>query len=270
MKLVPNFAKFAGAAVVAALAAGPALGTPLFTVDESVVPNALDATVTADKLNGSYNELLTINADGSFATSAYGAFTSYVVGGSDIDSQLGAYSALGDGTDFRYRLYFAFESTGSFLPPNGFTGATGSFQLWLDPLRDTAGSFAGATGADGVTSANVGDDILLASAANVLYGTGVVADPGAYEIVWDDFTLNTGAGSVPYFISPDPFYMQVLVDGDFDAFSPSLGTYVPGTQQTFTVRGDVSAVFLPEPGTLALTGLALGALGFVTSRRRTA
>lgn len=264
------------AVVTSVLAAPVALATPLFKINEGVIPDVGSPPVrTADKLNGSYDELLTIFAPGNFATQAYGDFTALVNGPSSVNSRLGGVfdsvgytgdSTSGDPFDkVLYRLFFTFEATGFLTGPGQFSGGSGTFKIWADVERNTKSTF-GATGANALSLANDGDDILLASATNVVYGTGNVVNPGAYEIVWNDFTLTTTGES--YFIDPIPFYMNVLVDGDFDQFSPNILGHVLGTQVNYSVRGDVSAVFVPEPGSLALAGLAL--VGLAASRRRKA
>lgn len=261
--------------LTSALASTAAFAAPSlpFKIDESVIPDVGTVPVrTADKLNGSYDELLTIFAPGNFATQAYGDFTALVNGGSSVNSRLGgvfdqttyAGDSTGDAFDkAQYRLFFTFEATGFLTGPGQFSGGGGEFKIWADVERNTKSTF-GATGAVDLALANDSDDILLATATNVVYGLGNVVNPGAYEIVWNDFTLTTTGES--YFIDPVPFYMDVLVDGDFDQFNPNILGHVLGTQVNYSVRGDVSAVFVPEPGSLALAGLAL--VGLAAARRR--
>ena len=57
-----------------------------FTVNETVVPGAdlvpgaADPALVADKLNGSYQEVLTVTAPGQFSAQAFGVFSQFLSG----------------------------------------------------------------------------------------------------------------------------------------------------------------------------------------------
>lgn len=237
-------------------AAAGAAPIPLndFVVNEGSVPGASANTFTADKLTGSYAERLTLNEDGTFDTAAYVNFAGFVKndGLTNVPSQLNALNG--------YNMYALFTSSGTFSGGT-FTGTTGSFSLYIDPDQDT--TFAvGASGAIPVATGNDSDDYVIAISDSLLSAVGIVGNPGAYDLLFGAFTLT--AEGANYFTLPRPFYLITNVDGDFDNFIPAVGTPID-------VVGDVSAIFLiPEPGSLALAGLALAGLGLSTRRRKTA
>lgn len=242
----------AAVAAAFAFAAAPASAEFMdFQVNEGSIPGAEANTFTADKINGAFTEWVTLTPtgvdSGTFSATAVGNFGQFL-------SNEGTTNLLGLRLNQDYQLYALFSATGTYSGLN-FTGVTGQFTLYIDQDLDT--TWDTSTGV--VTNGN-GTDIEIASSATLTSGTGsLTAAPGAYDFKFTNFTL-TAAGE-DYFFDPSPFYIDVQVNGDNDVFTGS---------NPIKVTGDVSAVFIPEPGTLALAGLALGAMGFVTRRRRAA
>ncbi len=225
-----------------------------FEVNESVYSNG-NASVVADKLNGSYFEELVFDGTGGFSTGAFAHMTSLIAndGTTPVNTSVLGVNVGGLG----YAMYAVLTATGTADPTQTeFFATNATFNLYIDPSFDTISDDL----LNGTVSDASGDDILIGSASAVTNAYGQYDNgTGNFNFDFTDFAL-TAEGEL-YFISPEPFYSYVTVNGDFD----TLGN-LP------RITGDVSANFLstpvsvPEPSTVAV--LALGLVGLGMSARR--
>jgi hypothetical protein len=248
-----------------ALTAGTAnAATLVFTVDESVVPGAgAFGQFPADKLNGFYDETLTINADFSFDTNAVAQFEAYALNNGPTGTGL---IGCGEGINPAcYSIYSTFEASGQLNPGTGvFSASSGNVALYLDPSQDSTVTVA-ATGAGSPTIVDPnGDDILILSSNTLGDGQGTIVPPvgGFFDLTFINIVLS--AFGQQYYPDLPIFNLAATVDGDFDTIpaNPAPGTY--------TVGGDLSAVFVPEPASMTLFGMTLLGAGLAARRRRSA
>lgn len=262
-----------GAALaVASLGLGATAQAGVFTIDDSQLglTDSPIGPVEADRITGGYDELLSIDGDGTFDAIAFVNIGQYFLGGSSVNNRL---SGFGDDADMFYGLYGLFESSGTFDPVSGeFTGATGTISLYLDPDLDTSFGFAGTDALDGFDLNGEGNDIFVGSSELLLRGSGSFepgeGDIGSFELVFGEWALSD-EGSM-FFTAPVPFYTQVRITGQFDFIEG----FDPGeTRSTFDVVGsaDLRAQGeVPAPGVLSLFGLGLLGLAFMARRRQSA
>lgn len=225
-------------------------------------PNVGVTGFSADNLTGAYYEKVLITGIASpgvytFASTIIFDINGYDFGGNGVTSLLNSPGA--------YDVYAVVTATGTLDATTlTFSAATSDLSIWGDPTNNTSlgqGAINNDLTLNGLGLAG-GDTLLTQGAAFVSGSGGSGANGGqdGFAITWTDLEL-TAAGT-NFFIAPYPFYIGVYSDGDVDDFS------VEQVGQVIELNGQASAnFFIPEPGSLALVGLALGAAGLAAKRR---
>jgi hypothetical protein len=263
----------AAAAALGLASAGATAATVFndFQVDPSNYSNKTQ--FTADKITGNYSEVITLNNDGTFNASLKWEAGQFVK-----DDGVNALAPVRTGLGATYGLYALYQASGTFSTIGGVTTFTtnaglGNLSFWIDPQADSYDTFTAPLTGAGAWTVGGAADILIAtgtpqagsgmldpSSPSCSSGAGAGINCGSFGTTVS-FALND-AGKA-FFVDPVPFYNLSFQSGQFNNFQ------VSGTQ---SVNGSLDVVFstastVPEPGSLALLGLAAVGLG-VSVRRR--
>lgn len=278
MKSVPRFVRVLYAAAIssALLASTPLLAAPLFSINENSVPGTVpgSALVVADRISFDYKSRIeqTIvggslaGAGDTFIQQGFltkGAFSSPT--GGTVPSQLNT-----NVNGYGYAMYALFTITGESelsANPNEIQANFSTFNmtLYIDPSQDTALSVP-------LTGAVVPNDVAHDDYAVMNYTLDVGQAKVTLGLANGDFDSILNATLTPlgslFFVNPAPFFSQLNFGGNFETFNITSGDTSTGFIASSAGAGlDLFlAAPVPEPGTLALIGIGLFAMGL--SRRR--
>jgi len=295
LKMLLVSTAFLGASASLALA-----GVPTFQLNPQALNAAYPAEFSAVNFSGQSAELVHLNSGGAGVDSVgasnfstYGWIDLASIGAPGGGTVLPGTSGLG----VNYQLYVIFNLQVTLA--SGTNGAAGStytlnalnFQFWEHaigtPLTFNDANQAG-SGTEATISNRSVSDVLLAEGSAIpgspLDSVGINSAGGASLNSLDTFLVCSGSGQanlgstvVPdadctsgvgfNFFQPEPFFQLA-----FDEFNNTTGGVAPPNGNLLAIN-EISGLIdfvptVPEPGSLALFGSSLLAVGWLSRRRR--
>jgi PEP-CTERM motif len=266
-------------------AATSASAFPIFSITPSAIKGTLGPINNLDTIKGGASERLLVTSATTFGGNGLLTLDNFFSGANDV------FDPRPDGG---FKMYITFSLTDTLT--SGTIGAPGStyaitslnFKIFADVNGDDLFSVA-ATGSDPGAS-NTGDDKLLGFgslvAGNAVLNPGGGSNGAALNST-ESLSLCSGAGTAKtggtttttgvaaqcasnvgtsFFSQPIPFYNLA-----FDEFNNTSSVFNPLTNELILSGGSGSINFaIPEPGSIALIGIAAVAAGLSTRRRRKA
>jgi len=246
-----------------AFGASQVLASPYFKYDAAGLSGA-GTVFNANSAAGTSSEHLFVSSPTTFAGAGWAQFTSL----NDQSAALlgSGYGVTGLYATFTLSLTYQAFSPGGFGLNNSFYSVDSfTFNLYRDAGAANTFTQANATAGTLATVQNAGTDILLGSGTLVSAGSaGIINGTGTFLNVSTDFALN--AIGQTYFFDPLPFYNLALA-----GFTSTGGAWLFNAGTGMASVGNAGGVVdfrnsVPEPGTLALVGIAL--LGLAARSRR--